>query len=169
MLSLVNNRDSAHSFKGLDLSSRTSSSTWQAIVNAARKIGNYIPEPCGGGVFGYVGTIVGPGVANLQVARWYQYDTREGGSSGLFTEFSGGGLVMGGYGQQHQPGRETEHYLFFGVGGSAKVVGGNISEFVSDGPSAGLAFEGNFGRVAGGTGFYANFDSATSCYDHRMR
>jgi hypothetical protein len=32
-------------------------SLWQSIKNVARKIGNYIPTVCGGGVYNYVGGV----------------------------------------------------------------------------------------------------------------
>ncbi len=144
--------------------------TWDWIKSTARKIGNYIPTPCGGGVFAYGGRMAGPTAATLQVAKWGQYDTRDGTSSGIFTELSGGELLTVGVGQQGPLGGAQEHYLFVGAGGDAKLAGvgvqGNISAFGSDSASFGYAFEGGLGKWSGGVGIYQNFDTLTSCLDH---
>lgn len=138
------------------------------LTSLLRKIGNYIPVPCGGGVFAYGGLNVGA-VFNVQVAKWFQYDTREGGSKGTFAEGSAGEVIVGGVGQQFTPGQPVETYGFLGVGGSAGVASGNVSVFASNSGSIGYAAEGGVGGLGGGVGIYENWDAATSCYDHGGR
>ena len=114
--------------------------------------------------------MAGPTAATLQAAKWNQYDTRDGGSSGIFSELSAGEFLIGGVGQQGPLGGAQEHYLFAGVGGDTKASGvgvqGSISAFVSDTASFGYAFEGGIGKWTGGVGLYQNFDSLTSCIEH---
>ncbi len=138
------------------------------LTSLLRKIGNYIPVPCGGGAFAYGGLNVGA-VFNVQVAKWFQYDTREGGSKGTFAEGSAGEVIVGGVGQQFTPGQPVETYGFLGVGGSAGVASGNVSVFASNSGSIGYAAEGGVGGLGGGVGIYQNWDTATSCFDHRGR
>jgi hypothetical protein len=141
--------------------------TWNWIKNAARKIGNYIPVSCGAGVFAYGGANVGS-PASLSVAKWSQWDSIEGSSSGLFTELSGGQAVTGGVGAQATPGQNTEYYMFVGAGSkNPGFFSGNASGFVStdfsSGGSQGFALEGAAGRSVGGVGAYMNLTSLTSC------
>ncbi|MGB6686570.1 MAG: RHS repeat-associated core domain-containing protein [Terracidiphilus sp.] len=138
------------------------------LTSILRKIGNYIPVPCGGGAFAYGGLNVGA-VFNVQVAKWFQYDTREGGSKGTFAEGSAGEVIVGGVGQQFTPGQPVETYGFLGLGGSFGVASGNVSGFVSSSYSAGVAAEGGIGALGGGVGIYQNWDTATSCFDHGGR
>jgi hypothetical protein len=44
-------------------------SLWQSIKNVARKIGNYIPTVCGGGVYNYGGLQVTGDVASVSAFR----------------------------------------------------------------------------------------------------
>src|SRR4029077_1862154 len=136
------------------------------IKQIARTIGSYLPTPCGGGIFNYHGAAVGVPDATGTVAKWQQADTREGYSSGIFTELNSGELLTVGVGQQGPLGGSQEHYLFAGTGGNADIASGNISVFGSDSYSAGFALEGSIGRWSGGVGLYQNFDSLTSCIDH---
>lgn len=156
----------SESFAGVDASLGTSAPS--KLTSLLRKIGNYIPVPCGGGAFAYGGLNVGA-VFNVQVAKWFQYDTREGGSKGTFAEGSAGEVLVGGVGQQFTPGQPVETYGFLGVGGSAGVASGNVSVFASNSGSIGLAAEGGVGGLGGGVGIYQNWDAATSCFDHHGR
>jgi len=104
------------------------------------------------------------------VAKWYQWDSIDGSSKGLFTELSGGEGVTGGVGAQATPGQNTEYYAFVGPGvKNAGPFSGNVSGFVSTDFSSygsqGFAAEGAFGRATGGVGVYMNFMSLTACMD----
>jgi hypothetical protein len=142
--------------------------TWLKIKNIARKIGKYIPVPCGAGVFAYGGATVGS-PASVTVAKWGQWDTMDGSSSGLFTELSGGEGVSAGVGGQATPGQNMEYYGFLGTGSdNPGFLGGSASAFLSSdfssSASEGFALEGTAGRSAGGVGAYLNFTSLTRAW-----
>jgi len=146
-------------------SSRANNSTWQWIKNTARKIGSYIPTPCGGGVYNYGGLQVSNGVSNVAVSQIRVADSREGYLQGPFGEFGYGEGIVGGVGQaQFNNGNET--FLFAGAGGDLSVVGANLSAFGTSTGSFGCNLEAEIGPFKGGVGIYQNFDSLTSCLDH---
>ena len=53
-------------------------STWQSIKSLTRKIGNYIPTICGGGLFNYGGLRVSGDVASVSLSQIRMADTRSG-------------------------------------------------------------------------------------------
>jgi hypothetical protein len=62
-------------------------SLWQSIKNVARKIGNYIPTVCGGGVYNYGGLQVTGDVASVSVSQMRVADSGAGYLQGPFAEF----------------------------------------------------------------------------------
>jgi hypothetical protein len=108
-----------------------SSGIWNSVKNAARKVGNYIPLECSGGVYNNAGVGTnGPlsvGVsphfqqADFGLSAGKPYATY---SEGVFVEASAGEIFQGGVGQAHTCGygqspadsKTTETFLFGGVG-----------------------------------------------------
>jgi RHS repeat-associated protein len=147
--------------------------TWQTIKSIARKIGNYIPTVCGGGLFNYGGFRVSGDVASVSVSQIRMADTRSGYSEAPFTDISFGEELMGGYGQAVFSSGENEHFLFGGVGGDVGITKASVSLFGSHTTgssilqnSIGLNGDAGFLAFAGGVGVYVNIDSLTSCADH---
>jgi hypothetical protein len=139
--------------------------TLQTIKNIARKIGNYIPTPCGGGIYNYRGLQVSNGVSSVAVSKMRVADSRAGYLQGSFGEFGYGEGIMGGVGQAHfSTGNET--FLFAGAGGDGSVGGGNLSAFITSTGSVGYNLEGELGPLKGGVGIYQNITSLTSCVDN---
>jgi RHS repeat-associated protein len=142
--------------------------TWQTIKNIARKIGNYIPTLCGGGVYNYSGLQVSNGVSSVAVSQMQVADSRAGYLQGPFGEFGYGEGIVGGVGQAtFNTGNET--FLFGGVGGDAIVGGGSLSAFGTSTGSFGYNLEGEIGPFKGGVGIYQNVTSITSCLDNGGR
>ena len=147
--------------------------TWQTIKNIARKVGNYIPTVCGGGVFNYGGLRVSGDVASVSVSQIRMADTRSGYSEAPFADISFGEGLTGGYGQAVFSSGGNEHFFFGGVGGDVGVTKASVSVFGSHVSgssifqnSVGLNGDAGFLAFAGGVGVYANADSVTSCIDH---
>ncbi len=140
-------------------------STWQWIKNTARKIGNYIPTPCGGGVYNYGGLQVSNGVSNVSLSQMRVADSEAGYLQGPFAEFGYGEGIVGGVGQaQFNTGNET--FVFAGVGGDLNFTGANLTAFGTTTGSFGYNLEGEFGPFKGGVGIYQNITSLTSCIEH---
>src|SRR5206468_10949223 len=58
--------------------------TLHTIKNIARKVGNYIPTVCGGGVFNYGGVRVSGGVVSVSGSQVTMADTSSVASEGAF-------------------------------------------------------------------------------------
>jgi hypothetical protein len=153
------------SFGASGSSDAANNSTWQWIKNTARKIGSYIPTPCGGGVYNYGGLQVSNGVSSVAVSQIRVADSREGYLQGPFGEFGYGEGIVGGVGQA-QFNNANETFFFAGAGGDLSVVGANLSAFGTSTGSFGYNLEGEIGPFKGGVGIYQNVDSLTSCLDH---
>jgi hypothetical protein len=139
-------------------------SLWQSIKNVARKIGNYIPTVCGGGVYNYGGLQVTGDVASVSVSQMRVADSGAGYLQGPFAEFGAGEGIVGGVGQAtFNTGNET--FLFGGVGGEIGTTGANLTAFGTSTGSFGLNLGGEFGPFEGGVGIYQNITSLTSCVD----
>jgi YD repeat-containing protein len=153
----------------------TNNGTWQWIKNTARKIGNYIPVVCGGGVYNTGGLQIAGGAASVTVRKIQVADTREGYQSAPFGEINIGEGLQGGFGQAlYSTG--TENYLFGGVGLDLPLITEvSVTGFVArvEGDSLlsnsfGLDVDGGVSVLGGSAAVYVNTDSLTSCADHNF-
>jgi RHS repeat-associated protein len=157
----------------------SSSGFWNSLKNIARKVGNYIPLVCSGGVYNNAG-VGTSGPVSVAVSPHFQqadFGLSQGKgyatySEGVFAEISGGEVIQGGVGQAHTYGygqslansKTTETFLFAGVGAGTPLAGANASAFYATPSSFGISLSGNLLAFQGGVGGYVNVSSVTSCF-----
>jgi len=159
---------------GSGLSDAANNGTWQWIKNTARKIGNYIPVICGGGVYNTGGLQLTGGAATVTVRNIQVADTQAGYQSGTFGEINFGEGLQGGFGQAIYSTGAKEGYLFGGVGLNLPLVTEvSVSGFVGHvegdsllSNSIGIDFDGGVSVLGGSAAGYLNTDSLTSCLSH---
>jgi hypothetical protein len=155
------------------------SNVWTVLKIVARKVGNYIPIVCGGGLFNYgPGFRAGAGPVTVSVNPNIRIaDSRSGYSEGPFTDLTVGPTVgpQGGVGYATFRGGGSETFLFGGLGFKTGVAQTSVSLFgshVAGDPllqnSFGINGDLGISRTGGGVGAYLNTDSLTSCVDHNF-
>jgi RHS repeat-associated protein len=146
------------------------------FVTLLRRIGDYIPVPCGAGVFNYYGPRLSGDVASVGVYHIQSADSRTGYGEGTFTDITVGEILQGGYGYasyDHSDG--DEHFGFGGLGGDIGILslGGSAYGSHVAGDSflhnqIGINLDAGLPGLGGGVGIGINTDSLTSCVDNNF-